>query len=293
MSHAPKNFGGLPSRFTDRKKAAFFVLPVPFEETVSFGGGTGRGPAAIIEASAQVELWDEELGGETCEAGIHTLSTFAPKLKGAKYLAALADCAEELASEKKTLVSLGGEHSITPALVEGVRRLYPGLSVFQIDAHADLRQEYEGKPWSHACAMKRVVDQGCRLAQAGIRNYSRGEVPFIDNGPVATAFAHLTRTPQAVEAQIGRFMNHLTDDVYVTVDIDGLDPSLVPGTGTPEPGGLSWFECLDFLRPVFERKNVVAFDVVETAPLPGSNVSQFVAAKLVYRMMGYALRGRS
>ena len=293
MSDSPVNFGGLPPEQTDRAAARFLVLPVPHEETVTYGGGTGKGPAAVIDASRQVELWDEELLRETCDAGIHTLAEFRPpRLKGEKYVRALADHAGQLIQEGKTLVSLGGEHSITPALVEGVKRKYPKLSVFQIDAHADLREEYEGSKWSHACAMKRVLDQGCRLAQAGVRNYSKGEVPFLDRGLVATSPAHLTRTPAEIRRAVERFLSHLTDDVYITVDIDGLDPSLVPGTGTPEPGGLGWYETLDYLRPIFAQKNVVAFDVVEVAPIEGSNVSQFVAAKLVYRMMGYAVRGK-
>jgi agmatinase len=287
------NFGGLPPAQTDRAKAKFLVLPVPFEESVSYGGGTGNGPAAVIDASRQVELWDEELLRETCEAGIHTLPEFKPpRLKGEKYLRALAEHAAGFMKEDKVLVSLGGEHSITPPIVEAVRAKYPKLSVFQIDAHADLRDEYEGKKWSHACAMKRVVDLGCKLAQAGIRNFSKSEVPYVDRGLVATAPAHLTRTPADQRKAVERFLEHLTDDVYITVDIDGLDPSLVPGTGTPEPGGLSWYETLDFLRPIFAQKNVVGFDIVEVAPIEGLNVSQFVAAKLAYRMMGYRmLRG--
>lgn len=290
MSGSPRNFGGLPADQTDRRTARFLVLPVPFEESVSFGGGTGRGPAAVLEASRQVELWDEELLAETCEEGIHTLPAFRPKARGEKYLKELARESARLIREGKILVSLGGEHSITPALVEGVRTKYPKLSVFQIDAHADLREEYEGKEWSHACAMKRVLDQGCRIAQAGIRNYSSGEVALVNRGRVATSFAHETRTAADLKKAVERSLKHLTEDVYVTVDIDGLDPALVPGTGTPEPGGLSWYEALEFLRPVFARKNVVAFDVVEVAPLRGSSVSQFVAAKLAYRMMGYASR---
>ncbi len=286
------NFGGLPPEMTDRAKAKFLVLPVPFEESVSYGGGTGKGPAAVIDASRQVELWDEELLRETCEAGIHTLPEFKPaRMKGERYLKALAEHAAELVKEGKTLVSLGGEHSITPALVEAVRTKYPKVSVFQIDAHADLRDEYEGKKWSHACAMKRVVELGCKLAQAGIRNFSKSEVPFVDRGPVATAPAHMTRTPADMRKAIERFLEHLTDDVYITVDIDGLDPSLVPGTGTPEPGGLTWYETLDYLRPIFAQKHVVGFDIVEVAPLEGSSVSEFVAAKLAYRMMGYRMIG--
>ncbi|KAF0243192.1 MAG: hypothetical protein FD180_3527 [Planctomycetota bacterium] len=286
------NFGGLPPGQTDRAKSKFLVLPVPFEESVSYGGGTANGPAAVIDASRQVELWDEELLRETCEAGIHTLPEFKPpRMRGERYLKALAEHAAELMKEGKVLVSLGGEHSITPALVEAARTKHPKLSVFQIDAHADLREEYEGKKWSHASAMKRVIDLGCKLAQAGIRNFSKSEVPYVDRGLVATAPAHLTRTAADQRKAVERFLEHLTDDVYITVDIDGLDPSLVPGTGTPEPGGLSWYETLDFLRPIFAQKNVVGFDIVEVAPMEGSSVSQFVAAKLAYRMMGYRTMG--
>lgn len=292
MSEAPLNFGGLPPEQTDRAKARFLVLPVPYEETVSYGGGTGKGPEAIIDASRQVELWDEELLRDTSAAGIHTLEEFRPKLKGERYIAALAEHTAKLMQEGKTLVTLGGEHSITPGIVAGVKQKYPKLSVFQIDAHADLRDEYEGSKWSHACAMKRVVDLGCRLAQAGIRNFSASEVKYVDRGPVATSLAHRTRSAGEIMKTVERFLGHLTDDVYITVDVDGLDPALVPGTGTPEPGGLSWYDILDWLRPIFAQKNVVAFDCVEVAPIKGMNVSQFVAAKLLYRMMGYKVAGR-
>ncbi len=296
------NFGNIPGEFAAKRNASFTVLPVPYEATTTYKKGTARGPAAIIEASAQVELYDEELGSEVYRLGIRTLRPFAPGAGGSPrgrqkvarpelFLSALEKKIREvLASFPETrLVMLGGEHSITPAAVRVFAQRRKDLTVLHLDAHADLRDEYEGSKYNHACAMRRTAES-CPLVQVGIRNISAEEIPFAKSGEVSTFYAHEWRNRPSLP---GRVLSRLGRDVYVTIDVDVFDPACVPGTGTPEPGGLSWHEVLDVLRPVFVERNVVAFDVVELSPIEGAPASEFTAAKLVYRLMGYmAMRER-
>lgn len=278
----------LPIERTRREGAGFLVLPVPYERTVSYGGGTKRGPMAIRAASCQVELWDEELRADTSRAGIHTLPEFVKPHPPGPFCRALARRVDEVVDPAKVLVVLGGEHSITPGVVEPLVRRWPDLSVLQIDAHADLRESYQGDRFSHACAARRILDHA-PLVQVGIRNFSEEEAPFVNRGRVRTFLAHEHRGDRALPRKV---LKALSRRVYVTFDIDGLDPALVPGTGTPEPGGLGWYEALDVLRLVCAEREVVGFDVVEVAPIPGHHASEFVAAKLMYRMMGYIARAR-
>ncbi len=278
----------LPPALTARDRARFQVLPVPYEASVSYGGGTRSGPDAIRTASCQVELWDEELGCDTSTVGIHTLRPFVKKTRPEPFCRALGAHVAKVHDPEKALVVLGGEHSITPGIVAPLAKRYPDLSVLQIDAHADLREEYQGDRFSHACAARRILDHA-PIVQVGIRNFSEGEVPWVDRGRVRTFLAHQHRDDPKLPRKV---MGALSRRVYITFDIDGLDPSLVPGTGTPEPGGLGWYEALDVLRLVCAEREVVGFDVVEVAPIRGSHVSEFVAAKLVYRLMGYIARGR-
>ncbi|MDQ7778322.1 MAG: agmatinase [Planctomycetota bacterium] len=297
------NFGNIPPEFDRTEHALFTVLSVPYEETTTYGKGTAWGPSAIIDASAQVELYDEELRVETYRLGIRTLPHFRWARSGAgpverhrKFQAALAGRIGRIldAYPDTTLVSLGGEHSITPAIVSAFKRRYPRLSVLQLDAHADLRNEYEGSPFNHACAMRRVLEH-CPVVQVGIRNLCDEEAPIVGaarrsgarRGRLATFFAHEWQGRERMRLLAKRILSKLSRDVYVTVDIDVFDPAFVPGTGTPEPGGLSWYDVLDVLRPVFRNRNVVGFDVVELSPVKGFLASEFTAAKLVYRLMGY------
>lgn len=296
-----RNFGNIPGEFAAKRDALFTLLPVPYEATTTYKKGTARGPAAIIEASAQVELYDEELGFEVYRQGIRTLpplkvkrqvqgsrksqpeppESFLPRLEKevAKIVRLFPDT---------NFVMLGGEHSITPAAVKVFVRRYKALSVLHLDAHADLRDEYEGSKHNHACTMRRVAEL-CPVVQVGIRNISAEEIPIASRGAVSTFYAHEWRGKVSLPRRV---LSRLTRDVYVTIDVDVFDPAFVPGTGTPEPGGLSWHEVLDVLRPVFLKKNVVAFDVVELSPIAGAPASEFTAAKLIYRLMGYLAKAR-
>jgi agmatinase len=288
---APDNFGGLPEEDSNYEKSRAVILPVPLERTTSYEHGTRNGPAAIIAASRNVELYDEELGMESYKKfGIATLPAIdtqegsLEKVLGELYTAELG-----LLGDGKFPVALGGEHSLTPPLVSAAARKFPNLSVLQVDAHADLRESYHGNPSSHACAMRRVVEV-CPAVQVGIRSLSVEEAEAIPRLRTKIYWAKdIARAP--VEAWAPRVVEDLTDDVYLTIDLDGLDPAYVPATGTPEPGGLDWYQVLAVVRAVAARKRIVAMDVVELLPQPGDHASDFLAAKLVYKCLGYVFCG--
>jgi len=287
--------GGEPG---DPSRARAWVLPVPYEGTTSYGAGTRFGPAAIIDASREVELYDREFGCEAAlEYGVHTLPRMALEHSSPEAMVARVErVVEDLFSgdpSPELLVTLGGEHSITPGVLRGLVRARPDLAAqlvcVQIDAHADLRDEYEGTPASHACAMRRALET-CPVFQIGIRNISAGGEEFrLSTDRVRTVFAEDATAPG------GEFLADLAGfcrgkAVYLTVDIDGLDPSIMPSTGTPEPGGLSWRRTLDVVRTVArEAKVVPAFDVVELAPIGGLRAPDFLAARLVYKTMSHVL----
>jgi len=289
--YAPyQEFLGVPQELKPEGEARVAILPVPYDLTTSYQPGARRGPLAILEASTHLETYDEELGRETWEeVGIETVPAVVPDTSGpAATVRRIEEVARELVDAGKFLVSLGGEHSITAPLVRAVRTAHPGLGVLQLDAHADLRDEFEGSPLNHACVMHRVLDDGVALAQVGIRSLTADERTLIRERRICTVFA-----PEAVGAPvagwIGRVLAALPDEVYVTVDLDAFDPAIMPATGTPEPGGLDWYRTLEVLREVARSKRVVGFDVVELSPIPGNVAPDFLAAKLVYRLLGYAL----
>jgi len=284
----PDNFLGLPRRFADYAPARFAILPIPYEATTTFGVGTRDGPRAMVGASQQVELYDEELGRESFRAGIATLDPLEPDARGpAEMQARVYAAARHIVREGKFLISLGGEHSITAGLVRAVKTRYRNLSVLQIDAHADLRDRYQGTPWSHACVMRRIHDLGVPAVGVGIRNYSAAEARFLrrTGQPIFSA-----RRCRGSAGWIDEVVSKLTAHVYVTIDIDGFDPAYAPGTGTPEPGGLDWYQVVDLLAAVARQGRVVAADVVEVRPLPPSTATEFLAAKLVYRLIGLVQR---
>ena len=287
---APANFLGIPEEFSAYERAAFVVIPVPYEHTVSYGGGTAKGPQAMIEASAQVELYDEELGFEPYEAGVATLPALDVAGKPPREMARLVSraVAGVLAGGKIPVV-LGGEHSITPPAVASVKEAFKDITVVQFDAHADLRQEYEGEPMSHACAMARVREI-CPAVQVGIRNLSSEEASWVSREKLPVFFAHeMRRDP----GWIARALEAIkTERVYVTIDLDAFDSTAMPATGTPEPGGMSWYDVIDFLRLISKERRVVGFDVVELAPAKNLHACDFLAAKLTYKCMGYCLTGR-
>lgn len=281
---------GLPPSLNPPESARVAVLPVPYDLTTSYQPGARRGPLAILEASTHLETYDEELEREIWEGlGIVTLPAVVPDTSGpAATMARIQAAAQEVVAAGQFLIGLGGEHSITAPLVRAVRTSYPALGVLQLDAHADLRDSFEGSPFNHACVMKRLLDDGLPIAQVGIRSLSAEEHALILAGRVRTVFA-----AQAVREEVARWLPNLLaglpENLYVTIDLDAFDPSFMPATGTPEPGGLDWYRVLEVLRAVAQVRRVVGFDVVELAPIPGLVGPDFLAAKLVYKLLGYAL----
>ena len=294
MSDArPRNFLGLDPEDCDPRRAAVLILPVPYEATVSYGGGTRRGPQAIVDASGTVELYDHEADDEPYRVGVATLDPVPLTVAGPE--AALHELRRAYAAVLKPgrfVIMLGGEHSVSgPPILEHAARLRKKgrrLSVLQLDAHGDLRNTWEGSPYSHACAMRRVVDD-VNLVQVGIRAIAREERAVMRGFGVTTVFAHEMAEG---DAWMDRALAALGRDVYLTIDIDYFDPSLVPSTGTPEPGGGTWYPTLRLLERLFRTRHVVAADVVELAPIPGMPAPDFLAAKLVYKLIGFHVRSR-
>jgi agmatinase len=281
-------FLGMRGENSALERARFLVLPVPYEQTTTYMKGTFHGPRALLEASPQLELYDEELDQETWRAGIHTLPLFPSDEPAALFFPKLTARVAELAAlTGKTLFVVGGEHSLTQATVPAYAAVYPRLSVLHFDAHADLRAEHEGTPYSHACALY-PASMLCRVVQVGVRSIGVEERGHVDHGNVVTFRRHAHRD---VHALIRRVLRALTDDVYVSIDLDGFDPAVIPGVGTPQPGGFGWDEGLALFRAVFSEKHVVGVDVMELRPLPDQPLSEFAAAKLLYRLMGYCLLG--
>jgi agmatinase len=277
-------FGGPTDTDYSFDRAEAVIFPVPFERTTSYGPGTRNGPREILLASSQVELWDEELGLDAHSRGLYTLPEMdLSHASMEEAMQAIEEAAGDVLDAGKFLLTLGGEHSITPALVAACAGRVRGLSVLQIDAHADLRDEYMGEPNSHACAMRRTLDHA-PIVQVGIRNLSEGEAIALP-GLQTTIFYDWNMRDDPT--WISGVLDALSDDVYVTIDLDGFEPGLMPAVGTPEPGGLSWREATALLRRVFEQRRVVACDVVELCPVPGLLSPNFVAARLVYKLLGY------
>lgn len=284
-SSRPWSFGALPPRRPE--EAAVVVLPAPLEATVTYRAGTRLGPAAIIDASRNMELFEEETGSEPHLAGIATLEE--PELPtdpeaAVKLLEPV--CAEVLAAGK-LLVTLGGEHTVSLAPIRAARRVCGPLSVLQLDAHADLRDTYLGSPYSHACAMRRALEVA-PVVPVGIRSFSAEEAAFMRQEGLAPLLAQDITGRDFVQEVIER----LSPRVYVTIDLDVFDPSIMPAVGTPEPGGLGWYEVLGLLRQVAAQRQVVGFDVVELAPLPGHPAPDYAAARLAYKFMAYVLHQR-
>jgi agmatinase len=280
---APLTFGGYEhSRsFADSRAV---VLPVPFERTTTYVTGTRNGPREILLASGQVELWDQEIGIDAHSQGIFTCPEMELAYNDVTVaLAEIKRVVTGLLAHDKFLVVLGGEHSITVPVVEAVAARTPGLSVLQIDAHADMRQSYQGSPFSHACAMRRIVEH-VPCTQVAIRSLSREESMALPSLRTRVFWDHdMRQDPHWIDEVVAS----LSDQVYITIDADGLDPAIMPAVGTPEPGGLSWPEVTKLLKAVMTARRVVACDLVELCPMPGMVGPNFLCAKLVYKMLTY------
>ncbi len=289
------NFLGLPEENSGFDRAGVLVLPLPFEATVSYGGGTVDGPAAIISASQQVELYDREFDREPALAyGVHTLAAPALSADPAEAVAQIAAAAEAAARSGKLVVGLGGEHTVSVGFGRGILAALGGpLTVVQIDAHSDLRDEYEESAYSHACIARRLLDDERieQVLQLGIRSVCTEEVEFVRAHP------DRARVWYAEQVHEGDWRSELIarirgKRVFLTIDVDGLDPSIVPATGTPEPDGLTWRETLAILRTVTAHAEVVALDCVELAPTDGLHMADFAVAKLLYKTISYVMNAR-
>jgi len=264
--------------------ARVVLLPIPLDRTTSFVPGTRYAPREILAASTQTELWDEELQIDVSQAAVLTLPEMElPFADQSRTIREIERVARAIAARDVFLIALGGEHSVTPPLVKAAAARHPGLSVLQVDAHADLRETYLGSPHSHACAMRRTLEVA-PCTQVGVRSISEAEARAVP-ALATTIFydTNMRRDP----AWIDRVVETLADRVYITIDCDGLDSGIMPAVGTPEPGGLSWHEILSLLRRVFERRRVVACDVVELCPIPGMVAPNLLVARLVYKLIGY------
>ncbi len=281
------NFLGIASPYTDYDKADTVILPVPYEQTTSYGKGTADGPAAVIEASAYVELYDEVYDSEAWRRGIFTDKPLKFNGNVRQDFELISARVDKHLQNNKCIVSLGGEHSITFPLLRPFLRRFPEITVIQFDAHSDLRDSYEGTPYSHACVMKRVWEETARIYQIGIRSQCAEEAVFIRETGIRTLYAHQLR------AGWRKTLADLSGPVYITFDVDFWDPAVMPATGTPEPGGFFWDETLEMLDFIFTQCNVLGWDMVELSPLKGLSHPNFTAAKLIYKMINLKWKDES
>lgn len=277
-------FGGTLPTQVSFDEASVVILPVPVDRTTSYVGGTRNGPHEILQASTHMEIWDDEMKADVHGVGIFTLPEMElPFGEMAAVVDEIERVAYEIVSRDKLLVAIGGEHSITPPLVSAAARKHPGLSILQIDAHADMRDSYMGTVHNHACAMRRSLQFG-RVTQVGIRSLSTEEAEVLPKLNSTVFYdVDMRRDPKWIDAVVAS----LAENVYVTIDVDGLDPAIMPATGTPEPGGLSWPEITALLRATAERRRIVAADIVELSPIPGLVAPNFLCAKLLYKLLTY------
>ena len=260
------------------------ILPIPYEQTTTYLKGCRRGPAALMAASGQMETYDDELGGDVSTLGIHTAPAVAEHAPTPEAMVEeVKEAVGRFLRRDKFVVSVGGEHSISFGIVQAFRKKFSGCGVIQLDAHGDLRSAYEGSPHNHACVARRIFEVA-PFMHVGLRSCCSEEAELIrrEGIPVIPAGTFLTRPEVAIEA-----LDRMPDQIFLTIDMDFFDPSEVPGVGTPEPGGARWYDALRFLREVTRRKRVIGFDVMELCPRQGEVISEFFAAKLIYRLLGY------
>jgi len=277
----PINYAGLRPPHSDFETARIVVLPVPYDGTSTWGKGADRGPAALLDASANMELYDIETNSEVHRLGIHTAEPVTDGPAPETMVEAVRRRVGALLDRGKFVLTVGGEHSVSIGAVAACAACHKDLTVLQLDAHSDLRDAYEGSKYNHACVMARAAEL-CDIVQVGIRSMDVSEKPAIQPGRVFFAEA-IYDHDEWFDAALERLTGH----VYVTVDLDVFDGSEMPSTGTPEPGGLRWHQVIAFLRQVFARVNVVACDVVELCPSPSNRAPDFLAAKLAYKMLSY------
>jgi agmatinase len=282
----PANFGGLPPQYSGAEDSRIVIVPVPYDRTSTWVKGADKGPEVIIKASGNVELYDIETDSQVYQEGIFTDQPVAGDIVApAEMVNAVRRRVQGHLANRKFVVAVGGEHSVSVGPVQAHAERYPGMSVLQLDAHSDLREEYEGSKFNHACVMARIREI-CPIVQVGIRSMDISEKPSLGKGRVF--FAERIHDNLA---WIDDVVAKLTDQVYITIDLDVFDPSIMPSTGTPEPGGLKWYDVLALLHAVCRGKTLVGFDVVEMCPVEGAWAPEFLAAKLIYKILSYRFRG--
>ena len=275
------NYAGIPNTFAQLDKAKIVLIPVPYDGTSTWGKGADKGPEAFLEASENMELYDIETDTEVYKKGVYLAPPISQSKSPEAMVNAVHKTVKEYIKRNKFVTIFGGEHSISIGAIRAFNECFDNLSVLHIDAHADLRESYEGTPFNHACAVHEA-SKTTNLVQVGIRSMDAIENTFMDREK--TFFAHeMVNDGYWVDNVI----ELLTENVFITFDLDAFDPSIMPSTGTPEPGGLLWYETLDFLKRVFEERKVVGFDIVELCPSPVDRSSDFLAAKLYYKMLSY------
>jgi len=285
LFYPPRNFAAIPEQYADFETSRAVILPIPYDSTTDWKSGARDGPMAIINASQQLELYDPELDREVYLVGIHTLPELQPSMSGPEQtVERVYQVTSDLVGRGKLVVMLGGEHSLTVGTVKAHAQKFHRLSVLQLDAHADLRDEYEDTKYSHACVMRRVLEY-CPIVQVGIRSLSLEEHRFLTQNQMRPFFARGTPLD---EDCLDRIVSSLSEEVYITIDLDALDPSIMSAVGTPQPGGMGWHEMLKLLRHVAAKRSIVGFDLVELCPNEGPSSCAFLAAKLAYKLIGFS-----
>jgi len=284
-----QNFLGLEAKYSTFEESKIVILSCPYERTTSYIKGTSRGPKAILKASHYVEFFDEETLTEICfDKGICTLHPLSFKnLSGKHAMDYIYNNVKRLIEEEKFVVTLGGEHSIAAPVIKAHFDNFKDLSVLQLDAHSDLRMEYEGSIYSHACFAARVAEFTTNITQVGIRAQCREEHDFIKHKGVKTFYAHRIREEGFYDSLYEKIWSALKENVYITLDVDYFDPSIMPSTGTPEPGGFFWDETLRLLKKIIKNSNLVGLDLVELSPIRNFHFPDFMAAKLLYKILSY------
>jgi agmatinase len=276
-----KTYAGISEEFSKLETAKIVLIPVPYDGTSTWQKGADKGPDAFLDASENMELYDIETETEVYKQGVYLADAVTENSSPEAMVEAVHQATKSYIKKNKFVTIFGGEHSISIGTIRAFNEMYPSLTVLQLDAHADLRKEYEGSKCNHACALYEA-SQTTNLIQVGIRSMDVIETTVMDKEK--TYFAHeMVLDDSWVDAAI----DQMTDNVFITIDLDAFDPSIMPSTGTPEPGGLLWYETLEFLKQVFTEKNVVGFDIVELCPNKAEKSSDFLAAKLYYKMLSY------
>lgn len=276
-----KTYAGIPEEFAKLENSKIVLIPVPYDGTSTWQKGADKGPEAFLNASENMELYDIETGTEVYQQGVFLADAVTENKSPESVVDAVHDITKKYINKNKFVTVFGGEHSISIGTIRAFNEMYPSLTVLHIDAHADLRKEYQGSACNHACAVYEA-SHNTNLIQVGIRSMDAIEKTVMDLDKTFFAYEMATNDNWMDDA-----IDQMTDNVFITFDLDALDPSILPSTGTPEPGGLFWYETLEFLKQVFEEKNVVGFDIVELCPNEIDKSSDFLAAKLYYKMLSY------